>query len=98
MPKPGDCPEFTAAALLPVLIEVFRERAVDRLRTEEVVAALGERLGRPVTANRLARTLKPCGVTPRQFRLSGRRVWGYLAADLAEAQGAGPAAEGCRRL
>ena len=93
MPKPTAHPE-PAEALLPVLIELFRDRGVDRMAIEVIVAALAE-LGRPITATKLTRTLKPLGAAPRQFRLSGRRVWGYLAADLAEAQGAGPAAEGC---
>jgi hypothetical protein len=83
MPKPSAMPEPTAAALLLELLELFRERGADRLPTEEAVAALGARLGRPITANRLARTLKPHGAVPRQFRLAGRRVWGYLLADLA---------------
>ena len=46
MLKPGDCPEFTTAAVLPALIEVFRERGVDRLPTEEVAAAGGMMLER----------------------------------------------------
>jgi hypothetical protein len=56
MPAPRDQSQpDPAEALLGALIELFRERAVDRLATEEIVAALAERLGRPVTANRLAR-------------------------------------------
>jgi hypothetical protein len=93
MPEPPARSEPTAAALLPVLIELFRERAADRLATEAVVAALGERLGRPITANRLTRVLGPCGVRPRQFRLQGVRVWGYLLSDLAEPCDAAPPRE-----
>jgi Protein of unknown function (DUF3631) len=83
----------TAAELLPVLRTLFRERGVDRLPTDEVVAALGERLGRPITANRLARTLKPHGVAPRQFRIQGRRAWGYCLRDLVERRDADPPVE-----
>ena len=43
------------------MAEVFRARGANRLGTGEIVAALGERLRRPITANRLARTLKPYG-------------------------------------
>jgi Protein of unknown function (DUF3631) len=93
MPKPIALPEPTAAALLPELLELFREHGVDRLPTDEAVAALGARLGRPITANRLARTLKPYGIVPRQFRLQGRRAWGYLLSDLAEGRDAAPLAE-----
>jgi hypothetical protein len=93
MPKPIALPEPTAAALLPALIDLFRGRGVDRLPTEEVVAALGARLGRPITANRLARTLKPCGIGPRQFRMQGRRAWGYYARDFAESRDAEPSVE-----
>jgi hypothetical protein len=95
MPKLGDCPEFTAAAVLPALIELFRERGADRLGTDEVVAALGERLGRSITANRLARTLGAYGAAPRQFRMpgSGRRAWGYRLSDLAERRDAEPPVE-----
>jgi hypothetical protein len=88
MPEPGDRPEPADKALLPALIELFRGRGVDRLPTEEVVAALAERLGRPITATRLARTLGPQGVAPRQYRASGQRVRGYLLADLAESRDA----------
>jgi hypothetical protein len=82
MPAPRVQPEPTAEALLRALIEVFRKRGVDQLGAPEVVAALGERQGRPITASRLARTLKPYGVAPRQFRLAGRQTWGYLLADV----------------
>jgi hypothetical protein len=95
MPEPADRPEPTGEALLRELREVFRSRGVDRLATETIVAALVERQGRPITAHRLARMLKPYGVAPRQFRMpgSGRRVWGYLLSDLAESQGADLSAE-----
>jgi hypothetical protein len=83
-----------AEALRLELLELFRERGVDRMATEAIVAALGEKQGRPITANRLARTLKPCGIAPRQFRLQGVRVWGYLAADLAESRDAALPREG----
>jgi hypothetical protein len=97
MPAPRDQsePDAAAEALLRALIEVFRERGVDRLPTEEVVAALGKRLGRPISANRVARSLKPYGVRPRQFRIGGRRVWGYLLADLLEGPAAGLSVESC---
>jgi hypothetical protein len=80
----------TAAApplppVLPALRALFQGLGADRLPTEAVVAALAERLGgAPITATRLARTLKPYGVAPRQFRVSGsgRRVWGYCLHDL----------------
>jgi hypothetical protein len=85
MPDPRAQSELIAEALLGTLIEVFRGRGVDRLATPEAVAALAERLGRPVTANRLARTLGPAGVKRRQFRIGGRRVWGYAVGDLAGA-------------
>jgi hypothetical protein len=71
--------------LLPALRALFQGLGADRLPTEAVVAALAERLGgAPITATRLARTLKPYGVAPRQFRVpgSGRRVWGYCLHDL----------------
>jgi hypothetical protein len=102
MPEAQNRSELTTAALLLELLELFRERGVDRLPTEEIVAALGERLGRTITAHRLARTLKPLGVAPRQFRLHGRQRWGYLLADVTESrdaalslesQSAGPSAE-----
>jgi hypothetical protein len=75
------------AALLRDLRDLFRERGAERLPTEEIVAALAARQGRPITAHRLARMLKPSGVAPRQFRMpgsgpcvrtrsSGRRAWG----------------------
>jgi hypothetical protein len=53
-----------AEALRRELRALFRERGIDRLPTEEVVEALVERLGRPITATRLARTLGPHGVGP----------------------------------
>jgi Protein of unknown function (DUF3631) len=95
----------TAAApplppLLPALRALFQGLGADRLPTEAVVAALAERLGgAPITATRLARTLKPYGVAPRQFRVpgSGRRVWGYCLHDLpaapVEGRDAAPPAE-----
>jgi hypothetical protein len=93
MPKLTDRPEPADKALLPALVEVFRARGANRLGTGEIVAALGERLGRPITANRLARTLKPYGAALRQFRLAGERVWGYLLADLARGRDAEPPVE-----
>jgi hypothetical protein len=77
----------TAETLLIEMIAVFHERGVDRLPTDEIVEALAAR-GRKITANRLARTLKPHGVKPRQFRIQGERRWGYLLADLAGGQDA----------
>jgi hypothetical protein len=89
-----DQPETAAAALVLELLELFRERGAERLPTEEIVAALAERRGRPITAHRLARMLKPYGVAPRQFRMpgSGRRAWGYRLSDLAEIRDAEPSA------
>jgi hypothetical protein len=88
MPEPIALSELTAAALLPELLELFREHGVDRLPTEVIVEALGARLGRPITAHQLARTLKPSGIGPRQFRIQGRRAWGYCLSDLAESRDA----------
>jgi hypothetical protein len=95
MPKSDTRSEPSDESLLPALIEVFHERAVDRLGTGEIVTALGARLGRPIAANRLARMLKPYGVAPRQFRMpgSGRRAWGYRLSDLAEIRDATPPVE-----
>jgi hypothetical protein len=86
-----------APALLHALHDLLRGRGVDRLPTEAVVAALGERLGGPITATWLARTLGPYGVAPRQFRMpgSGRRAWGYCLSDLAEGPAAGLSGESC---
>jgi hypothetical protein len=92
-PKPPAPRALTAEALLSVLLEVFRERGVARLPTEELAAALAERGGWTITSTKLTRTLTPCGVRPRQYRVRGRRVWGYLAADLAAALDSGRAAE-----
>jgi hypothetical protein len=64
------------AALLRDLRALFRERGAERLPTAAIVVALGARHGRPITAHRLARLLKPSGATPRQFRAAGRRMWG----------------------
>jgi Protein of unknown function (DUF3631) len=102
--QPQPCPEPAAEALLRDLRALFRGRGVDRLATAEIVAALGARLGRPLTAHRLARMLKPHGVAPRQFRMpgsgpcvrtrsSGRRAWGYRLHDLAERRDAAPPVE-----
>jgi hypothetical protein len=93
MPEPTARPEPTAEALLPALRALFRERGVDRLGTPEIVAALSACLGRPITAHRLARTLGPVGVRPRQFRIAGRPTWGYLASDLPEGRDAAPPVE-----
>jgi hypothetical protein len=102
LPAPRSAPASDAAALLPALRDLFREHGVDRLPTEAAVAALGARLGRPITPHWLARALKPHGVAPRQFRLQGRQRWGYCLRDFAESRnaalpgeglGAGPLAE-----
>jgi hypothetical protein len=86
--RPGRAPDDpacvppTAAALLHALRGVFRDHGAARLPTEAVVAALAARLGQPITATRVTRTLKPLGVEPRQFRIAGRRAWGYCLSDL----------------
>jgi len=77
---------ITAAELLPVLRALCRELGTDRLPTDEAVVALSAWSGQPITANRLARTLKPLGIAPRQFRVRGERRWGYLLTDLAESR------------
>ena len=41
--------------------------------------------GGQLDANRLARTLKPYGVAPKQFKESGEKVRGYLRADFEDA-------------
>jgi hypothetical protein len=95
MPEPPSRPGPTTAALLRELRDLLRGRGVGRLPTEEVVAALAGRPGGPVTANRLGRMLRPHGVAPRQYRTpgSGRRVWGYLLADLPESRDTAPPGE-----
>jgi hypothetical protein len=70
---------------------LFRERGAERLPTAAIVAALGGRLGRPISAHRLARTLGPYGAAPRQFRAAGRRMWGYYRHDLPDDGGDAPA-------
>jgi Protein of unknown function (DUF3631) len=95
MPKPAGRPEPAAEALLRDLRDLFRERGAERLTTAAIVTALGERPGRPITANRLARTLGPVGVKPRQFRVGGRQTWGYTLADLPEIPNAGLSVESC---
>jgi putative DNA primase/helicase len=78
--------------LLDDIRGIFREQAVDRLPSGDLVKSLVEledhpwpewRDGHPLTATQLARLLKPFGIAPVKWRgEGGQRTWrGYQAAD-----------------
>jgi putative DNA primase/helicase len=73
---------------------IFTERGTDRLPSAELVAALVAIEGRPwaewkagkaITANGLARLLKPFGIAPETFRLGDQTPKGYQLARFEDA-------------
>jgi putative DNA primase/helicase len=80
--------------LLADIRETFRERAMERIFTEELLAELRAREDRPwgewrsghaMSAVQLARQLKPFGVRPRLFRDGAKSSRGYSVDDFADA-------------
>ena len=81
--------------LLRDLRDLFRENGTGRLSSRDVVEALRTmeerpwpewgRSRNPMTANAVARQLKPFGVRPRQLWIDGEKTRGYEVTDLSEA-------------
>jgi putative DNA primase/helicase len=80
--------------LLADIRDLFAERSVDRLSSEEIVETLTKmedrpwpewRQGKPLSKNQLARLLKPFGVRPRTVRTNGSTPRGYQLDDFQDA-------------
>lgn len=80
--------------LLADIREIFKERATDRLPSAELTRALVEIetspwgewwQGKPLTAGRLARLLKPFEITPSTIRVGDSTHKGYLIAQFSDA-------------
>ena len=80
--------------LLADIRQVFDSRGVDRLPSAELASALVEietsawgewSHGKPLTAPRLARLLKPYEVSPECIRVGGKTPRGYLAEQFRDA-------------
>jgi len=69
--------------------EIFKETDEERLSSLKILSELrsidekpwGDWCGKPITASRVAKLLKPFGITPVQFRDSGAKERGYLKKD-----------------
>jgi putative DNA primase/helicase len=84
----------TGVKLLTDIHDIFAERGIDRLRSEEIIIALvdmenrpwGEwKAGRPITQRQLARLLKPFQIYPRAIRAGDARAKGYLLDQFSDA-------------
>lgn len=81
--------------LLGDIRRVFEGHSDDQLTSEALVARLVEivpspwvefgRGGKPITANRVARFLKPLGIAPQQLWIGGEKTRGYELHQFAEA-------------
>jgi hypothetical protein len=89
-----DAPDSLSSQLLADIRDVFRQRAAERMFTEELLHELRAREDRPwgewrgsnpMSAIQLAHQLKPFDIRPRLFREGAKSARGYLAADLADA-------------
>jgi len=85
--------ESTSVRLLADIRAVFDERGIDRLASAALAAALheieeapwGEWYGNQITANAIARLLKPYDVQPRKLRIGDETPRGYTRAQFADA-------------
>lgn len=90
-----DAGDTVAIMLLTDIYDLFRERGQDRLTSADIVAYLGNLDGRPwpefgrhrkpISANQVARLLKPFCIFPSTFRVGGATPKGYAEADFADA-------------
>ena len=80
--------------LLSDLRDMFCELNTDRLATDDVIYMLPEReehpwanyhRGRPITANDVARLLRPFGIRPKTLRFGPTTAKGYFLADFHDA-------------
>jgi hypothetical protein len=80
--------------LLADISQVFQERGVDRLPSAELAFELGEietspwgewSQGKPLSAAKLARLLKPFGISPHSIRVDDKTPKGYEREDFQDA-------------
>jgi putative DNA primase/helicase len=90
----GAADASTGARLLADIKGIFEEKGVDRLPSSELVIALGAMEDRPwiewkgekpITANQLARLLRPFGVVPDSIRVGNSTPKGYYLAHFQDA-------------
>jgi hypothetical protein len=90
----GDDDENAATLVLTDIRALFEERGLEQLPSSDIVTALVGiehrpwpewKKGGPMTANQLARLLKPFGVRPRGIRLGDTTPRGYRREDFADA-------------
>ena len=83
--------ESAQILLLSDLRDLFQERGVDRLFSEEIIKALVRMEhrpwpewdhGKPLSTNHLAKLLKPFDVRPRSIRIENKTGKGYTLEDL----------------
>jgi len=101
-------PDSTATTLLADIRAVFDDKAADRLASADLCEALAAMEGRPwaewksgksVTANQLARQLKPFGIAPTgTVRVGSRTAKGYYRRQFEEAWERYLSAEGVDEL
>ena len=86
--------DTTSTLLLEDIRMLFRERDVDRLKSEGVTTALSTMLdrpwptfdrGRPISPAGIARLLKPYGITPGTIRIGEETARGYLRSAFEDA-------------
>ncbi|HUZ93840.1 MAG TPA: DUF3631 domain-containing protein [Edaphobacter sp.] len=81
--------------LLADIKEIFEVRDVDRISSSDLATALAEietspwgewgRTGKPISAAKLARLLRPYGITPDTIRIADKTPKGYTLEDFADA-------------
>jgi putative DNA primase/helicase len=83
-----------AIQLLADLRQMFKEHAVTRLGSDDIVRELGQRedrpwsewsRGKPITVRQIAKLLRPFGVVPRQKWIEAENHRGYERGDLEDA-------------
>jgi putative DNA primase/helicase len=89
----GNADASTGVRLLADIKSIFEGKGVDRLPSAELVIALGAledrpwiewKGGKPITANQLARLLRPFGVVPDSIRIGDSTPKGYYLAQFEE--------------
>jgi hypothetical protein len=79
--------DSTRALLLEDIQTLFKERAVDRLKSADITGYLGNlehrpwpewKAGKPMTQAQLARQLAHFGIVPIEMRIDGRKERGYI--------------------
>lgn len=81
-----EAPTTAGSQLLADIRDVFAERQVERIRSDDLAGDLAKRddrdwhewkLGRPITARQVAGLLRPYGVKPKMLRFGTATVRGY---------------------